>query len=292
MELVVSLMPCPGPDSRTSTLPASNAAASNAAASSVALGSVLIVTSSRATRSMYAEYLTWRGVTVREVMNATTALEHLSTFTPDVVLIEDKLEDGRGVDLVLTLRRSRQTSDIPIALLSGDVFGMTPVRAHRFGCDVLIPIPCLPDALFDALTQLVADGVTERESNVLDSWLFVRNEESVRIVRRGELELSVCGPRWQRAVLRFRSELELSTYQAGYEQRLVNEGFTFEAFRKDRRRGQRPSVLEPKARPAATRTEARRRSTGSVLPVLHPGQIAFRTAESQNRSRTLLQRVR
>ena len=222
-------MSFPNPGSR---IPAPAVPAAN-------LRSVLIVTSSHATRCMYAEYLTWRGVTVREVTNADAALVHLAGFTPDVVLIEDKLEHGRGVGLVLTLRRSRRTSRIPIALLSGDVFGMTPVRANRFGCDLLIPIPCLPDTLFDALVQLVADGATHRESDALDSWLFVRNEESVRIVRRGDFELNVCGPRFKRAVHRFRSELELSSFQADYEQRLVNDGFTFEGFRKERRQSDR-----------------------------------------------------
>lgn len=257
MEVVVSLMPYPRAVSH----------AVAPAASSAHLGSVLIVTSSHATRRMYAEYLTWRGVAVREVMNAAAALERLSTFTPDVVLIEDKLADGRGVDLVLTLRRSRRTSHIPIALLSGDVFGMTPVRAHRFGCDVLIPIPCLPDTLFDVLEQLVGDGVSHREADVLDSWLFVRNDESVRIVRRGDFELSVSGPRWKRAVHRFRDELELSTYQAGYEQQLVDQGFTFEAFRKDRRRG-RPAapVQQRKPRPVAVRSQERRCS--SIAPTV------------------------
>jgi len=216
---------------------------------------------------MYAEYLAWRGVAVSEVVNATAALDRLSTFVPDVILVEDKLEDGRGVDLVLTLRRSRRTSHIPIALLSGDVFGMTPVRAHRFGCDLLIPIPCLPDTLFNALAQLVGDGVTHRESNDLDSWLFVRNDASVRIIRRGDFELSVCGPRWKRAVYRFHSELELSTFQAGYEQQLVNEGYTFEAFRRDRRRehaalrAQQPRVV----RPAVSRHEVRWHSTIAPL---------------------------
>ena len=233
--------------------------------------SVLIVTSSRATRTMYAEYLAWRGVAVLEVMNATAALAYLATFTPDVVLIEDKLADGRGVDLVLTLRRSRQTSHIPIAFLSGDVFGMTPVRAHRFGCDLLIPIPCLPDALFDALAQLASDGATQRESDDLDSWLFVRHDESVRIVRRGEFELSVCGPRWKRALYRFRSELELSTFQAGYEQRLVNDGFAFELFRKDRRRERQvPPVQQPKAsRASAEKQERRGSSMVQVLSTVH-----------------------
>jgi hypothetical protein len=134
------------------------------------------------------------------------------------------------------------------------------MRANRFGCDLLIPIPCLPDTLLEALVQVVADGVTHRESDVLDSWLFVRNEESVRIVRRSDCELSVSGPKWERAVHQFRSELELSSYQADYEQRLasyqadyeqrlVNEGFSFEGFRKDRRRPNR-SLARP--RPSVT----------------------------------------
>jgi DNA-binding response OmpR family regulator len=207
---------------------------------SIGLRSGLIVTASHATQRMYSEYLAWRGVSIREVTNAAAALDHLSAFTPDVVVIEDRLEDGRGVDLVLTLRRSRRTSGIPIALLSSDVFGMTPLRAHRFGCDLLIPIPCLPDTLFDALVQLVGDGVSHHESDGLDSWLFVRGDESVRIARQGDLELTVSGPGWKRASYQFRSELELSTFQADRERRLVNDGFTFEAFREDRRgRGHR-----------------------------------------------------
>jgi hypothetical protein len=99
--------------------------------------------------------------------------------------------------------------------------------------------------LFDALTQLVADGVAQGEWDVLDSWLFVRNEESVRIVRCSDFELSVSGPGWTRAVHRFRSELELASYQADYEQRLVNEGFTFEGFRKDRRQSNRSVARRP-----------------------------------------------
>lgn len=219
------------------------------------LRSALIVTASPATRRMYAEYLAWRGVSVREVTTAAAALEHLSAFTPDVVLVEDRLEDGRGVDLVLTMRRSRRTSGIPIALLSADVFGMNPMRAHRFGCDLLIPVPCLPDALVDALLQLVEDGATHRELDVLDSWLFVRDEESVWIARRGDFELTVSGPGWKRRIYQFNSELELSMFQADYEQRLVNTGFTFEAFREDRRE---PSDLQtefmgPERRRAADR---------------------------------------
>jgi ActR/RegA family two-component response regulator len=191
------------------------------------LQSCLFVGASLATRLMYAEYFKWRGVCANAVTSAAEALAHLSVVTPAVVVIEDRLQDGRGVDLVLTLRRSARTARIPIALLSGDVFGMTPVRADRFGCDLLIPIPCLPDTLFDALSHLADVGATPRVPDVLDSWLFVREEESVRIKRRGDFELTVSGPGWKRSVHRFGSELELSMFQADCEERLMNSGFSF-----------------------------------------------------------------
>jgi DNA-binding response OmpR family regulator len=226
--------------------------------SAIGLRSSLIVTASAATRLMYAEYLAWRGVSVREVTGAAAALDHLSAFTPDVVVIEEKLEDAKGVDLILTLRRSQRTCRIPIALLSTDVFGMTPVRAHRFGCDLLIPVPCLPDTLLDALVQLVHDGATSRDLDVMDSWLFVRDGESVRIARRADLELTISGPGWQRGAYRFSSELELSMFQADHEQRLVNAGFTFEAFRHDRRGGndRHPEFKGPERRLAPARDKA------------------------------------
>jgi twitching motility two-component system response regulator PilH len=270
-------MASPRSESQSQNLPLS--------APAVELRSGLIVTASTATQRMYAEYLAWRGVSVHEVTNATAALDHLSRFTPDVIVIEDKLEDGRGVDLVLTLRRSRQTSRIPIALLSADVFGMTPVRAHRFGCDLLIPIPCLPDALFDALVQLVGDGVTHRESKVLDSWLFTRGGESVRIVRQRDFELSVYGPSWKRGVYQFGSELELSTYQADYERELVRTGFTFEAFGGDRRRRPRPTprIQRPEAGSGGSKRGRRRSSTARTLSTIRDSEADDRTCVIDDR---------
>jgi CheY-like chemotaxis protein len=200
--------------------------------------SVLIVTASAPTQRMYAEYLGWRGVSVREVTSAAAALDHLSACTPDIIVIEDRIEDGRGVDLVLTLRRSSRTSHVPIALLSSDVFGMSPLRAHRFGCDLLVAVPCLPAVLFDALVQLVRDGSTPRRPEVIDSWLFVRDDESVQIVRN-DLALTVYANGHRQRIYRFSSELDLSTFQADYEHDLVHGGFTFQAFREDRRRPRR-----------------------------------------------------
>src|ERR671924_368298 len=90
--------------------------------SSGALRAVLIVTGSERTRRMYAEYLGWRGVAVREVDGAAAAIRELASFRPDVVVTEDRLPDSTGQELVRALRRSRFTFDLPLVLLSSDTF--------------------------------------------------------------------------------------------------------------------------------------------------------------------------
>jgi DNA-binding response OmpR family regulator len=225
------------------------------------LHSALIVTATAATQRMYSDYLTWRGLSVREVSSAAAARDYLTAFTPDVVVVEDRLDDGRGIDLVLALRRSRATSRLPIALLSTDVFEMTATRAKKFGCDLLLQVPCPPDTLYNALVQLVIDCAATHAISRPDSWLFVRGDESAMIVRTGDTELTVYGPGPEERVYPVASDLELFSFQTDYERRLLNQGFTFEAFRMDRRGHRDPSEwTEPERRREARTTSDTMRS--------------------------------
>lgn len=199
------------------------------------LRSALIVIGSSATRFLYADYLVWRGVSVREVTSAVAARDHLSAFTPDAAVIEDRLADGSGLDFVRSLRRSRGTALLPIALLSSDVFGINLSRARACGCDTLLNVPCLPETLFESLVALVAQRTAEPRDPPADTWLFAGHEGSVMIARTGETELSVSGPGRQRRTFTFASELDLIRFQVRYERGLVNAGYTLEAFRTDRR---------------------------------------------------------
>jgi CheY-like chemotaxis protein len=194
-----------------------------------------MVIGSAPTRWMYADYLGWRGVRVREVATAAAALDHLSAFTPDAAVIEDRLADSSGLDLVRALRRCRGTSSLPIALLSGDVFAIDEARAKACGCDLLLLVPCLPDALLTSLVHLVEARAADPRRAPPDSWLFVRRDASVMIVRTGDHAIRICGPGGKRRVFTFASELDLVTFQVRYEQRLVNGGYMLEALRTDRR---------------------------------------------------------
>jgi DNA-binding response OmpR family regulator len=186
---------------------------------------------------MYADYLGWRGIDVREVVSATAALDQLSTFTPDAAVVEDRLTDARGLDLVRALRRRRRTSRLPLALLSSDVFGIDTARARASGCDRLLSVPCLPETLYDALVHLVIERAREAPRPQPDSWLFVGADAAVMILRQAERELKICGPGRRRRVRQFASEVDLLRFQVRLEERLAGKGFVLEGFCADRRRG-------------------------------------------------------
>jgi CheY-like chemotaxis protein len=212
---------------------------------------VLIVTGSERTRRMYGEYLAWRGVNVREVNQAATAVRELSRLLPDAVVIEDRLPDSTGTELVRALRRSRHTFNLPVILLCSDIFAIDAAQAERYGCDRILVVPLLPEALYDELQQVV-DRRSEG-ARPFESWLFTRNGESVWMVRTTELELSVAGPGRQRDVFDFENERDLVAFQAEYAQRLTLGGFRLVTAGEDRRSGRerrtvpRPGVADRRA---------------------------------------------
>ena len=58
------------------------------------------------------------------------------------------------------------------------------------------------------------------------AWLFVRGEESVRIVRDPKaFVLRVEGPGYEREVHAFKDEAEVGEFQRNYEARLLAEGW-------------------------------------------------------------------
>jgi CheY-like chemotaxis protein len=212
--------------------------------------SVLIVTGSERTRRMYGEYLTWRGIDVREVGTAAAAVRELSRFLPDAVVTDDRLPDSTGPELVRTIRRSQSTYDLPIVLLCSDTFAIQVDQPERYGCDRILIVPLLPELLLDVLRVVVHERAANRDARPFNSWLFTRNGDSVWIVRTTAMELCIAGPNNERDVFTFESERELQSFQAEYEQRLTLGGYTLTEAGSDRRSGRdrrqlpRPDVPE------------------------------------------------
>lgn len=186
---------------------------------------------------MYGEYLTWRGIEVREVGSAVAAIRELSRALPDAVVTEDRLPDSTGPELVRVLRRSRYTSNVPIVLLCSDTFAIRPDEAERYGCDRILVVPLLPEALHDVLRVVAYERASARRTPPFESRLFTRQGQSVWMVRTAGQELAVAGPGRERGVFAFERERDLLSFQAEYEQRLARTGFMLQATGDDRRNG-------------------------------------------------------
>jgi hypothetical protein len=74
-------------------------------------------------------------------------------------------------------------------------------------------------------------------ASVETSWLFIRRNETVRVLRRGPTwpQLAIAGPQGARSVLRFGDEDELRSFQLSHEQQLYDDGWRLAGENYDRR---------------------------------------------------------
>ena len=81
-------------------------------------GRVLLVESDRRTREVVARYLRNAGYTVGQASNGLQALERLSDFSPDIIVLDPQLPVMSGERFVEALRREPSLASTPIVLLS------------------------------------------------------------------------------------------------------------------------------------------------------------------------------
>jgi CheY-like chemotaxis protein len=104
---------------------------------------ILIVEDDADTREMYAVFLRHMGMLVETAADGARALEQVSGFSPDVIVMDIGLPIMTGDEAATLLRAGADTKDIPIIALSG--FGLIPPpRMEQARFDVFCRKPCLP----------------------------------------------------------------------------------------------------------------------------------------------------
>jgi two-component system, OmpR family, response regulator len=78
--------------------------------------SVLIVEDDSGMREMLANYLSGENIAVTEAANRPEMMQRLETRTPDVIILDLRLDQEDGLDL---LRYIRQQSDVPVIIITG-----------------------------------------------------------------------------------------------------------------------------------------------------------------------------
>lgn len=81
--------------------------------------------------------------------NSKAALQRLSktTIMPDLMLIDVAMPGVNGFDMIMRLKASEKTKNIPVLFVSGDKENSTEMEAYRLGGVDFIRKPVLPDLL-------------------------------------------------------------------------------------------------------------------------------------------------
>jgi DNA-binding response OmpR family regulator len=159
--------------------------------------SLLVVEDDEATRSFLAENLEADGFKVATATGAAEALRAIEVRSPSLVVLDLRLEDGNGLELLDRVRAadglaSRIDPDVPVIVLSGRGSDPDRVRGFSRGADDYLVKPFLYQELLARVRALlrrsqgrVRRGVVRVGELTLDP--------ATRVVRLGDraVELSV-----------------------------------------------------------------------------------------------------
>jgi DNA-binding NtrC family response regulator len=126
---------------------------------SAAGNSILIVDDDEPQRRAIAGYLRSRGLTVLEAPTLAIAEAKFRDCAPDLALLEHKLPDGDGVELIRVLRRIDER--VPILMLTPEPSVDLTVRATKLGAENFLSKRLPPASLYLQI-QRVLDSFRDR----------------------------------------------------------------------------------------------------------------------------------
>ena len=126
---------------------------------SVSLGRILVVEDDADVRALLTRYLKIEGYEVHQAVDARSTYQALTDCPPDLVLLDVMLSPDDGLDV---LSRVRQTSDVPVILLTGKGAEADRVMGLKLGADDYVVKPFSPAEVAARVGSVLrrAKGVT------------------------------------------------------------------------------------------------------------------------------------
>jgi DNA-binding response OmpR family regulator len=116
---------------------------------------ILLVEDSEKVQNYNRRMLEDEGFAVETAMTLAAARLFLETGKPDIIILDIGMPDGNGLDF---LRELRQTSKIPVLMLTGYGESKDVVIGFKSGCDDYMPKPYTFDELLVRLERLLKNG--------------------------------------------------------------------------------------------------------------------------------------
>jgi DNA-binding NtrC family response regulator len=136
------------------------------------VGSILIVDDDERVRTGISSFLRTRGFFLVEAETVHAAEHEFRERSPDLAIVDHRLPDGNGLDLIKALRRIDER--VPILMLTGEHSFELAVQAMKVGAENFLTKPIYPAALL-VIVQRVLDSYRDRRRQVTHSAHEVRS---------------------------------------------------------------------------------------------------------------------
>jgi CheY-like chemotaxis protein len=100
--------------------------------------------------------------------DAAEGLEKAVEYRPDCMVVDVKMPEIGGLQLVRALRGDRDTARIPLIVLSALVQPADEAMGMYAGADQYLPKPTKPQALIEAIQRAIALSDEERQRRLWD----------------------------------------------------------------------------------------------------------------------------
>ncbi|MFE1573698.1 ATP-binding protein [Comamonas odontotermitis] len=117
---------------------------------------LLIVDDQPIHRQLLAGSLIPQGFVVREAASGRECLEIIRNAPPDAILLDLSMDDLTGWQTAELVRQQYSPAQLPIIIVSADLFENLPENLHRTACQAFLGKPVLESELLDTLAKLLS----------------------------------------------------------------------------------------------------------------------------------------
>jgi len=147
---------------------------------------ILIVEDERPIREMIAFGLKRAGFEVREAEDSRTARSALADRRPDLVLVDWMLPDTSGLELTRSLKRERETRDLPIIMLTARAAESDKVAGLDGGADDYLTKPFSPRELLARVNALLRRTAGQDENEAVNQGDLLLDRAGHRVSAAGK----------------------------------------------------------------------------------------------------------
>jgi two-component system phosphate regulon response regulator PhoB len=130
---------------------------------------ILIVEDEKPIRDMIAFGLRRAGYTVREAEDCREARSQIADARPDLLLVDWMLPDQTGLELTRSLKRNKETQDLPVILLTARAEEQDKVAGLEGGADDYVTKPFSPRELLARIQAVLRRGSASAAGEAIEA---------------------------------------------------------------------------------------------------------------------------